>query len=268
MTDIGMKGQEANDPETREITGNFGRSNDMKSSGKVQDHDKASGGKESASGNEKKHGKRSKRTTDTSRKRSARERKIAPEITGILEKSIEIEKEIEGIGEGRFTRLEGLTDTEKLLIFKYELLNSIKLVAEYKNTAQRVAADMDNYRKRAEKEREAIISYSNEDLITKMLDVLDNLDRALQNVEDRMDDPFIQGIQLIHKQFIKIMGDEGLESIEETGIPFDPYHHDAMMQVANNDLEENTITDIFLKGYILKKKVIRPAKVIISKKDD
>lgn len=263
-----MNGQEPNDPETRAITGNFGRSDDMISSAKVDDHMNVSDGKEIVSANEKNHGKRSKGTTTRSRKRSKKERQIAPEFTEILEKSNEIEKELQGVEDGKFSRLDDLTNDEKLLIFKHELLSRIRLVNEYKNTAQRVAADMDNYRKRAEKEHEAIISYANETLIMKMLDVLDNLGRALQNVEDKEEDPFIQGIHLIYNQFNKIMDDEGLESIDQTGIQFDPYFHDAMMQVMNNDLEENTITDIFQKGYILKKKVIRPAKVRISKKED
>ena len=63
------------------------------------------------------------------------------------------------------------------------------------------------------------------------------------------------------------MQDEGLKAIDETGIEFDPYKHDAMMQIVDDELAENTVTDIFQKGYILNEKVIRPAKVRISKRE-
>ena len=188
----------------------------------------------------------------------------------LLNMSTEIECEVAEIEEGKFGSLDDYSEGEKLLIFQNELINQIKSANEYRDSLQLVAADFDNYRKRNEKERESIISYANEKLLLKLLDVLDNLDRAMTTGKNGIseDDPFYEGIKLIHSQFNKIMADEGLEPIGETGIPFDPYKHDAMAQVVNNDLDDNTVTDVFLKGYFLKDKAIRPAQVRISKKEE
>lgn len=189
---------------------------------------------------------------------------------GLLTMDADIKKEIVTIEEGKFGSLDEYSDSEKLLIFQSELIDRIRSEQDLKNSLQRVAADFDNYRKRNEKERANIITHANERLILRLLEVLDNLDRAVVNgtTGPHDDDPFYEGVKLIQNQFIKIMADEGLRPIDETGVTFDPFVHDAMMQVVNNDLDDNTVTDVFLKGYFLKEKVIRPAQVRISKKEE
>ncbi|MCK4614389.1 MAG: nucleotide exchange factor GrpE [Thermoplasmata archaeon] len=215
---------------------------------------------------EEERGKKAARSRGPSKGKKKGEGKKR-EHAGIFPMGKEIEKEIEELEDGKFRNLKDYSNTERLLIFQNELLNQIKMVNDYREALQRVAADFDNFRKRSEKDRESIIKFANEGLISRLLDVLDNLERALKNVEDREEDPFVQGIQMIYDQSLKIMEEEGLEAIDKTGVAFDPYKHEAMMQVVNDELEENTVIDILQKGYYLKNKVIRPAKVQISKKE-
>lgn len=185
----------------------------------------------------------------------------------LLSMSTENEREIAAILEKKIGSLDEYSANERHLIFQNELINQMEAAGESKESLQRIAADFDNYRKRNEKERESIVAYANEKLLLKLLGVLDNLERSMTTGKKRIveDDPFYEGIKLIHSQFTKILVDEGLTPVDETGVEFDPYKHDAMMQVVNNDLDDNTVTDVFLKGYSLKNKLIRPAQVRISK---
>lgn len=200
------------------------------------------------------------------KKSSKRTNRSKREYDEVLKMNQDIISAIEEIEEGKYGKLDEYSTDEKLLIFQSDLLDQIRQANEYRDSLQRVAADFDNYRKRVEKERDNFVKFANERLILNFLEVLDNLDRAMENNHGTDDeDPFRQGIKLIHSHFRKIMQDEGLRAIEETGIEFDPYKHDAMMQIVNDEIEENTVTDIFQKGYILNEKVIRPAKVRISK---
>ncbi len=236
-------------------------------------HRKDRDGKKPLIGHPKSGAKGQKRASDTVKRGSRKGKKSSGSeraYSDVLDMSAEIEKEMETIEEGQFSCLDEYSMNEKLLIFQSELLNKIKTVNEYKETLQRVAADFDNYRKRNEKDRENIINFANERLILNLLEVVDNLDRAVNPVANGVDadDPFYQGIELIHNHFIKILSDEGVRAINETGVAFDPFRHDAMMQVVNDELDENTVTDVFQKGYFLKDKVIRPAKVRISKKEE
>ena len=203
-------------------------------------------------------------------RRSKRPKKDERKYAELLNMSTEIEREIDALEEKKFGSLDEYSVNEKLLIFQNEFINQIKSTNEYRDSLQRIAADFDNYRKRNEKERGDIISHANEKLLLKLLSVLDNLDRAMTTGKNGIpeDDPFYQGIKLIHSQFNKVITEEGLTPINETGVLFDPYRHDAMMRVVNNEIDDNTVTDIFLNGYVLKDKVIRPAQVRISKKEE
>jgi len=131
----------------------------------------------------------------------------------------------------------------------------------------RLQADFDNYRKRAEKEKRELIEHCNEELIKKMLDVLDNFERAFKALEDGGSlDEFSDGMKKIHQLFVDILEKEGLSEIKEAE-KFDPYLHEAMMQEINDDFDDGTITEVFQKGYRLGQKIIRPAKVKVSRKN-
>lgn len=131
----------------------------------------------------------------------------------------------------------------------------------------RLQADFDNYRKRAEKEKIELMEHCNEELIKKMLDVLDNFERAFKALDEGGSlEEFSNGIRKIHRLFLDILEKEGLSEIKEAE-KFDPYLHEAMMQEMNDDVDDGTITEVFQKGYRLGQKVIRPAKVKVSRRN-
>lgn len=131
----------------------------------------------------------------------------------------------------------------------------------------RLQAEFDNYRKRVEKEKKEIIEYSSEVIITKLLDVLDNFERAFTALDNGGSlEEFRDGMERVHRLFRETLEKEGLSEITEVE-RFDPYLHEAMMQEINEDVEDETVTEVFQKGYRLGSKVIRPAKVKVSRKE-
>ena len=136
---------------------------------------------------------------------------------------------------------------------------------EYLETLQKLQAEFENYRKRTEKEKLDIIKYAKEDLILKLLHVLDNFERAMDAITktDNVKDVQI-GIDLIFNQLNKILENEGLKAIEAKGKKFNPNEHEAIL-FEDSDEEEHKILQEIEKGYMLKDKLIRPAKVKVSK---
>jgi molecular chaperone GrpE len=141
-----------------------------------------------------------------------------------------------------------------------KLQNEIK---DLTKTLQRLQAEFENYRKRCERESQNIIKLANEELIKDFLIVLDNFELALKNPTHK--DEFYKGMELIYSQIITTLENNGLEPIKTLGGKFDPRIHEALL-VEETEQEPNTITEELQKGYSLYDKVIRPAKVKISKK--
>lgn len=127
----------------------------------------------------------------------------------------------------------------------------------------RLAADFANFKKRSEKEKNSIHAYANEVLVTDMLDILDNFERAFLQ-ESCESDPFMEGMGLIYKQLLDVLGKSGLSEIIAKGQPFDPEFHDALMVEASTEFESGTVLEVFKKGYMMKKKVIRPSLVKVA----
>ncbi len=125
----------------------------------------------------------------------------------------------------------------------------------------RLRADFENYRKQLDREKELFAKIANEKLITQLLDVVDNLERASSTVKD---EKTAEGIKMIYKQFYKILEENGLRKIEAQGRKFDPYHHEVFIQ-DESDKEDGTIIEELQTGYMLKGKVIRHSRVKIAK---
>jgi molecular chaperone GrpE len=134
---------------------------------------------------------------------------------------------------------------------------------EMKTQYLRLAADFANYKKRSEKERTDIRAFANEKLVANLLEVLDNFDRALVR-EGQEKDPVLEGMMLIHKQLLGILENAGLEEIEALGSPFNPEFHEALMMDSSTEQESGIVTEVFQKGYMLHKKVIRPTRVKVA----
>jgi molecular chaperone GrpE len=140
-----------------------------------------------------------------------------------------------------------------------------KIIENYLNDLKRLQADFENYIKRTNKEKEDLIKLATKELVLKLINVLDDFERALDSIKDTENkEDILKGIEMIFKQFHKILEEEGIKQIDSIGKKFDPYIHEAVKHL-NSDKEENTIIKEIQKGYFLHNHVLRPSKVIISK---
>lgn len=130
----------------------------------------------------------------------------------------------------------------------------------------RAVADLDNYKKRATKEKTDIIKYGNENLIKDILPFMDSLDRALDHTGSSDIEVFKDGVKLIQEQLLCCLKKYGVERIETTGLTFDPNFHEALMQVESDQHEDNKIVSEMEKGYLLNGRLLRPSRVCVCKK--
>ncbi|MEM2933809.1 MAG: nucleotide exchange factor GrpE [Halobacteria archaeon] len=147
---------------------------------------------------------------------------------------------------------------------KKELMEKTKLADEYYIQLQYLRADIENLKKFAEKEKMEYIKFANEELVKKMLPVLDSFESALKmKCENK---GIIEGMEKIYRQLYEILEKEGLKFISAVGEKFDPFKHEAVAQIENKNAEENTILEELQKGYTFNSKVIRTSKVKVSKR--
>ena len=126
----------------------------------------------------------------------------------------------------------------------------------------RLAAEYDNFRKRSQKEREALYSDIRSDTISKLLPVYDNLERALS--QETADEAYKKGVEMTMTQLKDIFSKMGITEIEAVGKPFDPAVHNAVMHVDDESLGENVVAEEFAKGFMLGDKVIRFSMVKVA----
>ena len=130
----------------------------------------------------------------------------------------------------------------------------------------RMAADFENYKKRAAREKEDWTKFANEDLIKAILPFIDNLERALNHAEKVSDSGvMIEGVRLTIQQILQALNKFGVSSFESVGKPFDPAVHEAMLVVETEQHEPNQVLEEFQKGYLLSDRLLRPASVSVSK---
>ena len=137
-----------------------------------------------------------------------------------------------------------------------------KVLAEANDKYLRLAAEYDNYRKRTAREKEHVYSDARADTVKLFLAVLDNLERGVQQFEEG--DPHRQGMELICKQFMEVLGQMGVTEIPALGQPFDPEKHNAVMHAEDESVGENTIVEVFQKGFMIGDKVLRFAMVKVA----
>jgi molecular chaperone GrpE len=149
---------------------------------------------------------------------------------------------------------------------KKKLEEKEKEVKEHYERLLRVAADFDNYKKRATREKEEWTKFANEDLIKTILPFVDNLERAINHAEKVEDTGvLIEGVRLTIQQLLQALNKFGLSSFESLGKPFDPAMHEAILLVPTDQHEPNQVVEEFQKGYLLNDRLIRPATVSVSK---
>jgi molecular chaperone GrpE len=136
---------------------------------------------------------------------------------------------------------------------------------EAENRILRLQADFENFRRRTRLDREAAEKYRAQSLVTDILPVLDNFERALKvEANDEKSKSILQGMEMIYRQLLDALKKEGVEAIECVGMQFDPHLHHAVMQVEDSEFESNIVVEELQKGYKLKDRVIRPSMVKVS----
>lgn len=140
----------------------------------------------------------------------------------------------------------------------------------WKEQYLRTVAEFDNFKKRQQKENAQVVAFANERLMADILPVIDDMERAIKaaqslEITDQKIQQHVQGFEFIYKKLMKVLESKGLKAMESIGKPMDIHLHDALMQIDAPDKEPNTILDEHEKGYYLNDKVIRHAKVIVSK---
>ncbi|MBI5328737.1 MAG: nucleotide exchange factor GrpE [Deltaproteobacteria bacterium] len=189
----------------------------------------------------------------------AQENNQEPEVSGVSE------------AEGGTTSSEPTTTNHLQIDAEIKRLNQCleektKEAETNYNKFLRVCADLDNYKKRAEKEKGDLISFSNERLIKELIPVVDNLERAINHIDDESDFSAIQdGIKLVLDNLLTVLKKFGIGVVSAMGAKFDPTKHEAVNQEETSECEPGTVIKEFHKGYYLNGRLLRPAMVVISK---
>ena len=142
-------------------------------------------------------------------------------------------------------------------------------LSEKENQYIRLLADYQNLQKRVAQEKEDLYKFAAQKTIEGLLPALDNFEFAKSTIkQDAAPEKMFEDFNLLFESLNKCLKEVGLEAIEETGIPFDPFKHEPLQQVPTNELPDQTVMQILKKGYILNDKVIRPASVTVSVKQE
>jgi molecular chaperone GrpE len=136
----------------------------------------------------------------------------------------------------------------------------------------RASAEFDNYKKRSSREMEEFRKFANQSLIKEMLSVVDNLELAMNstNGNKAIDKDLLQGLEMTHKEILKVFEKFNVKPIDAKGQPFDPTFHEAVMQEETNDSPKNTVINELQRGYMIHDRLLRPSMVVVakSKKND
>lgn len=149
-----------------------------------------------------------------------------------------------------------------------ELEKERKRSEEYYKKFLYAMADLENTKKRFEREKEEIIKYAEADLIKEILPVLDNMERAWNSSNVQQIEDLRKGLDLIQRQLLDVLKKRGLTPIDAEGATFDPFFHEAVELVERDDIPEGTVVEEVQKGYLFKDRLLRPALVKVSKRTE
>ena len=164
---------------------------------------------------------------------------------------------------------ESKVEEKKELTPMEQLQEQIRLkdeeIANQKDTFLREKAELENFKKRLTKEKDDFVQFANERLLQELIQIEDNLERALE-VPNATLESLKEGVEMIQKQFSTFLKNQKVEPIKAIGKAFDPTLHEVLNQQESDEHEENTVIEEYSKGYTLNGRILRPAKVVISKK--
>src|SRR5581483_896174 len=135
--------------------------------------------------------------------------------------------------------------------------------AEVDDRLLRLAADFDNYKKRAARERAEYVAFANERILKELLPILDDLERALSAAEQHEEAQLEEGVRLVHRSLASLLERQGVKEIATEG-KFDPHVHEALLAQPSDGKEQGDLLDVIQKGYTLGDRVVRPARVIVA----
>jgi len=162
---------------------------------------------------------------------------------------------------------EQMVETEEITVEEpiSALEESGRLASEYLDHLQRLQAEFDNYKKRVDREKSELIEYASAELVSELIDIMENLERGVASAKGSDDiDSIVKGMEMVSTQLKDILGSRGLKPIEAVGKKFDPHYHEAMMMTPTDEYPYNTVIEEFQQGYMIKDKVIRYSKVRVS----
>lgn len=170
--------------------------------------------------------------------------------------------ELPGVESG--VAAEPATPEERIQQLEAQLAAKEKECRENWDRYLRERADLENYRKRVNREKEELLNYGTKSLIEEILPVVDSLERALVHANEDGLSAVVEGIRMTHCMLVAALKKFGVTPVEAAGAPFDPAFHQAMSQVATDEHPPNTVVEEFQKGYLLKERLLRPAMVSVS----
>lgn len=150
------------------------------------------------------------------------------------------------------------------LTLEEQLIAKEKEARENWDRFVRERADLENYRKRVNREKEELLNYGNKSLIEEILPVIDNLERALAHASEDGLGALVEGIRMTHGMLLSALKKFNVTPIEAVGTPFDSAFHQAMAQVPTDQQPANTVVEEYQKGYMLKERLLRPAMVTVA----
>jgi molecular chaperone GrpE len=173
---------------------------------------------------------------------------------------------LETLGEEIHFHLDEERVEKEVADLKKKLEEKEKEIKEHHDRLLRLAADFENYKKRAARDKEDWTKFANEDLIRAILPFIDNLERAISHAQKVADTGvLIEGVRLTIQQILQTLNRFGISSFQSVGKPFDPTMHEAMLVVETDQHEPNQVVEEFQKGYLLHDRLLRPATVSVSK---
>ncbi len=141
---------------------------------------------------------------------------------------------------------------------------------DYKSKYLYLAAEMENMKRRFERERENFLKYGNEKVLSALIEVVDNFDRSIEALKDDKDEKIINirvGIEMVRTQFLDTLKQHGLEAVQALGQEFDPNFHEAIGEQPTEGKKDQEVVQEYQKGYLLNGRLLRAAKVIVAKND-
>ena len=148
-----------------------------------------------------------------------------------------------------------------------QLLQEANKAKEYWDRILRLQADFENNRKRMERERQDFVKFANEGIVLELLNILDDIERTVELAQSKHQDlsAFLKGVEMILAHLYELLKSHGVKPIDAKGKVFDPHFHEALMQAEDNTVAEHTIVEELQKGYLLNDRIVRTAKVKVSK---